>query len=64
MAKKDHPFHHPGYAESEKSFKEVNEAYGILSDPDKKNKYDRFGHAGVDPNAGFGGGGFGGGAKS
>ena len=56
QAKKYHPDLHPGDKEAEAKFKEVNEAYSILSDPDKKAKYDRFGHAGVDPN-GFGGGG-------
>ena len=63
MAMKYHPDKNPGDKEAEENFKEVNEAYSILSDPDKKSKYDRFGHAGVDPNAGFGGGGagFGGG---
>ncbi|MBR6479886.1 MAG: molecular chaperone DnaJ [Clostridia bacterium] len=54
-AKQYHPDLNPGDAEAEKHFKEVNEAYEILSDPDKKSRYDRFGHAGVDPN-GFGGG--------
>lgn len=58
-AMKYHPDRNPGDKEAEENFKEVNEAYGILSDSDKKNKYDRFGHAGVDPNAGFGGGGAG-----
>jgi molecular chaperone DnaJ len=61
MAMKYHPDKNPDNKEAEEHFKEVNEAYAILSDPDKKSKYDRFGHAGVDPNAGFGGaGGFGG----
>ena len=56
MAMKYHPDKNPGDKEAEEKFKEANEAYAVLSDPDKKNKYDRFGHAGVDPNAGFGGG--------
>ena len=60
MAMKYHPDKNPGDKTAEEQFKEVNEAYSVLSDPDKKSKYDRFGHAGVDPNAGFGGGGFGG----
>ncbi len=59
-AMKYHPDKNKGDKEAEEKFKEINEAYGVLSDPDKKAKYDRFGHAGVDPNAGFGGGGFGG----
>lgn len=62
MAMKYHPDKNPDNKEAEEKFKEVNEAYSVLSDADKKSKYDRFGHAGVDPNAGFGGGGgFGGG---
>lgn len=62
LAKKYHPDMNPGDKEAELKFKEVNEAYAVLSDPDKKEKYDRFGFAGVDPNmnAGAGGAGFGG----
>ncbi len=48
---------HPGDKQAEASFKEVNEAYEVLSDSDKKARYDQFGHAGVDPNFGAGGGG-------
>lgn len=61
-AKKYHPDLHPGDKECEAKFKEVNEAYEVLSDNDKKARYDQFGHAGVDPNygAGQGGAGFGG----
>ncbi len=58
LAMKYHPDRNPDNKEAEEKFKEINEAYSVLSDPDKKSKYDRFGHAGVDPNAGFGGGGF------
>ena len=57
-AKKYHPDLNPGDAEAEKNFKEVNEAYEVLSDSTKKQKYDTYGHAGVDPN--FGAGGYGG----
>ena len=60
LAKKYHPDLNPGDAEAEKKFKEANEAYEILSDPEKKQRYDAYGHAGVDPNYGAGSGGFGG----
>lgn len=60
LAKKYHPDMNPGDKEAEQKFKEVNEAYAVLSDPDKKAKYDQYGFAGVDPQAGFGEGGFGG----
>ena len=63
LAKKYHPDLNPDSKEAEDKFKEVGEAYEILSDSDKKSRYDQFGHAGVDPNYGAGGGfgGFGGG---
>lgn len=60
LAKKYHPDMNPGNAEAEQKFKEINEAYGVLSDPDKKSKYDQYGHAAFDQTSGFGGGGFGG----
>ena len=59
LAKKYHPDMNPGDAEAEAKFKEVNEAYDVLSDADKKAKYDQFGHAAFDPAAG-GGAGYGG----
>ncbi len=55
MAKKYHPDLNPGDKEAEAHFKEANEAYEVLSDSEKRARYDQFGHAGVDPN--FGGGG-------
>ena len=60
LAKKYHPDLNPGDKEAEEKFKEANEAYEVLSDAEKKAKYDRFGHAGVDPNYGAGGAGYGG----
>ena len=62
LAKKYHPDMNPDNKEAEAKFKEVNEAYEVLSDKDKRAKYDQFGHAGVDPNFNPGGGfgGFGG----
>lgn len=60
LAKQYHPDLNPDDKEAEAKFKEVNEAYEVLSDKDKKARYDQFGHAGVDPQAGGGyGGGYG-----
>ena len=59
LAKKYHPDMNPGDKDAEAKFKEVNEAYDVLSDADKKAKYDQFGHAAFDPSAG-GGAGYGG----
>lgn len=61
MAKKYHPDLNPGDKTAEAKFKEVNEAYEVLSDSEKKARYDQFGHAGVDPNFGGGGNPYGGG---
>ena len=60
LAIKYHPDKNPGDKAAEEKFKEAAEAYSVLSDPDKRQKYDQFGHAGVDGNGGGFGGGFGG----
>ena len=61
LAKQYHPDLHPDDKEAETRFKEVNEAYEVLSDEGKRSKYDQFGHAAFDPSMGGGayGGGFG-----
>ena len=60
LAKKYHPDVNPGDKEAEKKFKEATEAYGVLSDPDKRRQYDQFGHAAFENGGAGGAGGFGG----
>lgn len=58
LAVKYHPDKNQGNKEFEEKFKEATEAYEVIGDPDKRKRYDQFGHSGVDANTGFGGGGF------
>ena len=60
LAKQYHPDLNPGDKSAEQKFKDVNEAYSVLSDADKRRKYDQFGKGAVDGSGGFGGGGYGG----
>ena len=62
LAMKFHPDRNPGDETSEVKFKEINEAYEVLKDKDKRAAYDRYGHAAFEQGGGFGGGGAGFGA--
>ena len=55
QAMKFHPDRNPGNKEAEEQFKKVNEAFSVLSDPQKKQMYDQYGHEGVSGAGGFGG---------
>ncbi len=61
LAMKYHPDRNPDDKEAEEKFKEISEAYEVLSDESKRSTYDQFGHDGLNGQGGFGGGGFGGG---
>lgn len=58
LAMKYHPDRNPGDSQAEANFKEATEAYEVIKDPQKRQTYDQFGHAGLGQGAGFGGGGF------
>ncbi len=60
LAVKYHPDKNPGDKEAEEKFKEATEAYEVLKDPQRRQQYDQFGHAGFQQHGGFGAGGFGG----
>ena len=60
LAMQYHPDRNPDNKEAEEKFKEINEAYEVLSDENKRRTYDQFGHEGVNGQGGFGGQGFGG----